>query len=218
MNVRELLMLGLVGWTLLGLLGTLISLVRQERAKAIRGVRWMLVVWVVYLGVLVGVSVGQRQRVIAMGQEQCFDEMCFAVMAVDEVPRFLGRQPLGRQPLDREPLVGKAPVGDGSRLVRVTIRVRNGARGKAQSESPLRAYVVDAQGRRWEESRGVSGNRLTGRVAAGGEMICEPVFKVGPDAMGLGLVLTHGRWQPGVLVIGDSDSWFHKRTVVSLGR
>src|ERR1700736_2787186 len=127
MNVRELLMLVLVGWTLLGLLGTLISLVRQERAKAIRGVRWIVVVWVVYLGVLVGVSVGQRQRVLAMGQEQCFDEMCFAVMAVDEVPRFLGRQSLGRQPLDREPLVGKAPVGDGSRLVRVTIRVRNSA-------------------------------------------------------------------------------------------
>src|ERR1700736_219296 len=147
MNVRELLMLVLVGWTGVGLLGTLISLVRQERAKAIRGVRWIVVVWVIYLGVLVAVSVGQPQRAMAMGQEECFDEMCFAVTAVDEVPRFLGK----------EPLVGKAPVGDGSRLVRVTIRVPNTARGNAQSESLLRAYLVDAQGRRWEESRGVSG-------------------------------------------------------------
>src|ERR1700730_8061267 len=162
MNVRELLMLVLVGWTGVGLLGTLISLVRQGRGKAIRGVRWIVVVWVVYLGVLVGVSVVRPQRVMAIGQDQCFDEMCFAVTAVDEVPRFLGREPLGREPLGKEPLVGKAPVGDGSRLVRVTIRVRNGARGKAQSESLLRAYVVDAQGRRWEGSRGVSGNPLTG--------------------------------------------------------
>jgi len=41
---------------------------------------------------------------------------------------------------------------------------------------------------------------------------------VAADASGLGMVLTHGRWQPGVLVIGDSDSLWHRRTVVDLGR
>ena len=45
----------------------------------------------------------------------------------------------------------------------------------------------------------------------------EPVFKVAGDATGLRLVLTHGRWQPGVLVIGDPDSWLHRRNVVELG-
>ncbi len=58
---------------------------------------------------------------------------------------------------------------------------------------------------------------LTGRVGAGAEMMSEPVFKVAADASGLELVFTHGRWQPGVLVIGDSDSWGHRRTVVELG-
>jgi hypothetical protein len=46
----------------------------------------------------------------------------------------------------------------------------------------------------------------------------EPVFKVAGDANRLGLVLTHGWRQPGVLVIGDSDSLLHRRTVVELGR
>jgi hypothetical protein len=100
----------------------------------------------------------------------------------------------------------------------VTVQVRNAARGKAQSERLIRAYLVDAQGRRWDESRGVNGNRLTGQVQAGGEMVSEPVFKVAQDATGLGLVFTRGRWQPGVLVVGDSDSWLHRRTVVPLGR
>jgi hypothetical protein len=59
---------------------------------------------------------------------------------------------------------------------------------------------------------------MTARVAGGGSVVSEPVFKVAGNATGLGLVLTHGRWQPGLLVIGDSDSLLHRRTVVALGR
>ena len=202
MNVRELLMVGLLGWTVLGGIGMVISLLRGERAKALRGLKWVAVVWVIYLAVLVGVSLKEPQRVMALGQEQCYDEMCFAVTGVEEVPRFLG----------------KNEAGDGSHLVRVTVRVRNTARGKTQAEGLIRAYLVDGQGRQWEESKGVSGNRLSAKVEASGTMVSEPVFKVAGDATGLALVFTHGSWQPGVLVIGDSDSWLHHKTVVALGR
>jgi hypothetical protein len=82
----------------------------------------------------------------------------------------------------------------------------------------IRAYLVDGQGRRWDESAGVNGVGLAARVAAGDSVVSEPVFKIAADANGLRLVFTHGRWQPGVLVIGDSDSWLHRRTVVELGR
>ncbi len=64
----------------------------------------------------------------------------------------------------------------------------------------------------------MNGVGLTARVAGGGSVVSEPVFKVAADATGLGLVFTHGRWQPGVLVIGDSDSLLHRKTVVELGR
>jgi hypothetical protein len=208
MNLWELLLLGLVGWTAIGLIGTAISWIRGrrgvpgERAKAMRGIGWLVGIWMVYMAVLVVVSLVQKQRVVAMGQEQCYDDMCFAVTGVDEVPRFLGRM----------------GMGDGSRLVRVTVRIRNRGRGKMQSEGLIQAYLVDGQGRAWEESRGVNGNRLTARVGPGETVVSEPVFKVAPDATGLGLVFTHGRWQPGVLVIGDSDSFWHRRTVVGLGR
>ena len=195
MKVTELLLLGLVGWTAIGILGVLVSFVRGEALQARRGIKWLVGVWVVYLCVLVGVSLGQRGRVVAMGEAQCFDEMCFTVTQVEEVPGFL--------------------IRDGRRLVRVSVRVTNNGR-KAQSEGLIRAYLVDGQGRRWEESPGVNGVGLTARVAGGASVVSEPVFKVAADASGLGLVLTHGRWQPGALVIGDSDSWLHRRTVVEL--
>jgi hypothetical protein len=197
MKAAELLLLALVGWTAIGVIGVGVSLWRGERQRVRRGVAWLVGVWVVYLCVVIGVSLGQRQRVVAMGEPQCFDEMCFAVTRVEEVPGFL--------------------IRDGRRLLRVSVQVRNKGR-KAQRERLIRAYLMDGQGRRWETSPGVNGVELTARVAGGGSVVSEPVFKVAGDAAGMGLVLTHGRWQPGLLVIGDSDSLLHRKTVVTLGR
>ena len=46
MNVRELLMVGLLGWTALGAFGMSVSLMRGDRAKAVKGLTWVAVVWV----------------------------------------------------------------------------------------------------------------------------------------------------------------------------
>lgn len=197
MNFRELLLLVLVGWTVVGAVGITYSLMRQENAKATRNFRWVLAVWVIYMATLLGVSLLQPQKVIRIGQDQCFDDMCFAVTGVQELPEYLSH--------------------DGSRLVRVSVRISNQGKEKPQSERLIRAYLVDSQGRRWVESNAVSGVRLTARVAAGDSVTSQPVFKVGEGATGLGLVFTHGQRQLGLLVIGDSDSLLHRRTVVWLG-
>lgn len=198
MNFRELLLLVLVGWTAVGTAGITISLLRHERAKAVRHSLWIVGVWVVYIGVLLGTSLIQPQRVVTLGQDQCFDEMCFAVTGVEELPGYL--------------------IKDGSQLVRVSVRISNHGKEKMQSERLIQAYLIDGQGRHWMESTAVSGVRLTARVAPGDSVISQPVFQVAANATGLGLVFTHGERQPGILVIGDSDSLFHKRTVVWLGR
>ncbi len=148
MNFAELLLLALIGWTAIGALGTLLSLVRGERAKARRGAAWIGGIWAMYLVVLIGVSLAQRQRVVALGQEQCFDDLCFAVTKAEELPDLFGRN----QP------------DTGSQLVRVTIRGRNRGHGKTQAEGLLRAYLVDSQGRHWEEVSGLSGNWRTTRI------------------------------------------------------
>jgi hypothetical protein len=204
-TLRELLLLAVVGWTAIGLLGVCVSLKRGERAKAVHGGRWIGGIWVVYLVVLVGVSLLQPQKVVPLGKDQCYDDMCFAVMSAEQVPVYTGQG-----------MAGRGMAGDGSRLLRISIRIKN--KGKsAQSEGLIRAYLVDAQGRRWEPLPGLAGVRLAAKVAGGDSVTSEPVFKVAADASGLALIFTHGHWQPGVLMIGDSDSWWHKRTMVALG-
>src|ERR1700760_1496401 len=157
MKATELLLLGLVGWTAIGVIGVAVSLSRGERQKVRQGLAWLVAVWIVYLCVVIGVSLGQGQRVVAVGEPQCFDEMCFRVIRVEEVPGFL--------------------IRDGRRLFRVSVQVTNRGR-KAQREGLIRAYLVDGQGRRWEMSPGVSGVQLTARVAGGGSVVSKPLFKV----------------------------------------
>jgi hypothetical protein len=197
MRATEVLLLGTVGWTGLGVLGILVSWLRGEKLRVKRGIQWLTGVWVVYLGVLVGVSLLQKQKMVAIGETQCFNNMCFTVTGIEEVPRFVPR--------------------DVRRLVRVSIRVTNRGRS-AQSNSLMKAYLVDGQERRWKESSGVNGVNLTAKVAGSSSVTSEPVFEIAGDATQLGLVLTQGWRQPGVLVIGDSDSVMHSRTKVNLGR
>lgn len=198
MNLPKLLMWGLVGWTLVGMLGIVLSLVRKERAKARRGMAWMAGVWMMYLGVLVGVSLKQPQKVMAFGQERCFDEMCFTVIKVERMPGF--------------------PAHDDGALVRMSVEIKNKDRGGVQSEKRMHAYLLDSKGRRWDASTGVSGVPLTTKVMAGGSVTSELVFKVAKDSTRLDLVFTRGSRYLGALVIGDSDSWLHRRTVVRLDR
>ncbi len=200
MKLTELLLAGLVFWTLIGVAGTALWAIRGERRRVRRAGAWIVGVWVIYLLVLLLVSWRQPERRMALGEQQCFDDLCFAVQGADEVEGFRAR---GQET---------------ARLLRVKVQVTNRGKGRPQGEGLIRAYLVDAQGRRWEEVRGLGGVRLTGRVAAGDSVVSEPVFRVAKDASGAGLVLTHGRRQPGVLVIGDPDSWGHRPTLMELGR
>jgi hypothetical protein len=193
----ELLLVGVAGWSALGLVGVGVSWLRGERLRVRHGLAWLIGVWVVYLVVLIGVSLGQRQKVMAVGQPQCFNDMCFTVVGVEEVKGFL--------------------IRDERRLMRVTIKVTN--RGRSiKNEGLIRAYLMDSQGRRWEETAGVNGVGLTAKVAGEDSVLSEPVFKVAGDATGLRLILTHGWRLPRVLMMGDSDSLLHRKTVVELGR
>jgi hypothetical protein len=197
MNLWEYLALGLELWTALGLLGLAISLARRERSKLQQGVWSLLGVWVIYLAVLLAVSFHQPEARVPLGQPLCFHAMCFTVERGEELPGF--------------------PARNRARLVRVTLRVEN--RGKTMgAEEGVRAYLRDGQGRQWVETPGVSGNPLDGRVGPGGSVVSEPVFQVAPDATGLAMVLTHGRWSRHTLVIGDAESLGHRVRVMELGR
>lgn len=194
MNWAEVLLLALVGWTAIGVLGTTISFLREERSQAKRHLGWIFAMWLLYLAILVTVSVTSTRREIPMGREQCFGKMCFAVMGADVMPGFLAQ--------------------NGEQVVRVGVRITNHSTDKAERDAKLQAYLVDAQGRRWQQTTGLEGVRLSAVVGPGGSVTSEPVFKVARDATGFGLVLTHGRGLPGTLVIGGPDSLFSHPVVM----
>ena len=198
MSFWNLLVVALVAWTVLGAIGISLSLFLGERAKALRHLGWIFGIWAAYLAVLMGASLMQPQKIVAMGSDQCFGDVCFAVTGVDEVPGFL--------------------VHDGSRLVRVSVRVSNRGREGIRSDGRVQAFLLDSRGRRWDESTAISSVPLTTAVPARSSVASEPVFKVAQDASGMALVLTHGRWQRGTLIIGGPESLLHRRTIVPLGR
>jgi hypothetical protein len=198
MNFWNVLLLLLLGWTVIGTIGVFISLFLGERAKALRHIAWIFASWAVYLALVMGTSLMQPRKIVAMGQDQCFGDVCFAVTGVEEVPGFL--------------------VQDGSRLIRVSVRVSNRGRDEVEKDAHVQAFLLDSRGRQWDEARAISSVPLTSAVPAGSSVMSEPVFKVAKDASGMALVLTHGRWQRGTLIIGGPESLLHRRTIVPLGR
>ncbi len=119
MRMTELLLAGLGLWTLIGAASAAVAAIRGDRSKAVRSVLWVAGVWAVYLLVLLLVSWRQGGREIALGEPQCFDDMCFAVQGMDEVEGFRVR---GQE---------------AARLVRVRVTVTNRGRGRPQAEAIL---------------------------------------------------------------------------------
>jgi hypothetical protein len=194
MRITEILLLLLAGWTAVGAVGVTASFVQKERRKAFKNLGWIVGIWAVYLAILLGTSLLQPQRIVKTGTPQCYDDMCFTVMGADEMPGYL--------------------MHEGS-LVRVRISITNRGK-KAKRESSLRSYLLDQQGRKWTEVPGLTGVSLNTRVPPGGTATSEPVFKLPHGAIPQGLALTHGRLQPGLLVIGDPDSILHRPTLARL--
>ncbi len=191
-RLRSLLLLGLVLWTLVGMAGVAIARLRGETARFRRGAATLSAIWVGYAAVLVGVSLAQPIRRYNVGQERCFGSMCYAVTNAEEPRGFLVR---GEEP---------------ERLLRVLVRVTNRDRERTESEPGLTAYLVDEQGRRWDQVPGLGGVRLTTAVTPGGSILSEPVFRPARDATGLGLVLEHTGWTWARLTVGDAESYVHR--------
>ena len=195
MRVFEWLLGGMAGWTAIGLLGTILSVAVGDRRKVRRGLAWLAGVWVIYLGALLLVSRYQSQRVIAPGQEVCFDKVCFAVTGTTTVGEFKG--------------------AGGGQLLQVGVRMTNRSSDLRGVEG-LQAYLVDGSGRRWGQTVGVGGVALTSRLPVGRQTESDPVFRVDGMPGELSLVLTRGWTGWGWLTIGDTDSLLHRPDLLRL--
>ena len=184
----------LAAWTLLGALGTLIAHRQGDRPKARRYGLTIAGVWAAYIVALLLTAHVQPQRVIAPGQPECFEQVCYSVVSVQSVGEFKG-------------------MGGGN-LVQVSIRIANRS-DETRGVKGLEPYLIDATGRIWPQTTGLGGVPVTLRLPAGGEATSQPIFRVQGSPPGLALVLTRHYRSWHWMVIGDPDSPGHRPTLHS---
>ena len=205
----ELLFLFCVLVSVIGLLTAAVLTALRRRGAAKRWLKALGVGWAAYLSIVLVVAAATPQRVIPMGQDLCFDELCFAVVNVRTATELGPSHP---------------PLRAKGRFYIVTVRASSHARGRAQSErglhaqlwSPDHEYEVSPAGQRAWNGTHAENVPLTTRLGPGQSVLSDQVFDVDAPAEGLGLVLSNGL-TPGFFVIGESPL-FHDPTILRLSR
>ena len=163
-------------------------------------------VWAVYLVILAATAFFSSQKVFKVGQEQCFDEMCFAVTDLQIIPA---------QPV-------KQSGAAASMLYAVSVRIANHSRGHAQAEGGLRGrlyqngtYIeVSQSAQKAYDAQNGGNSKLTQQIAPGESALSVLVFEVPQGMTHPAFTLDHG-FTPGYFVIGESP-FFHQPDIHQL--
>ena len=149
---------------------------------------------ILYLGVIIVVSLASPQRVLAFGENRCFDDWC---IAIDEIVR-------SNSPTKAE--------------YTVSLRVSNRARRVSQRENGLVVYMVDEKGQRYAPAMEASATPFNVLLQPGESIIIPRVFRVSGASGQLVLIVEHEGLTrfPGMFIIGDDSSLFHKPIIVHL--
>jgi hypothetical protein len=183
-------------------LAAVVLLMWRRNAAAKRMLLALIAYLSVYFGVLIATSNLSKQRHVAMGEIQCFDDWCLRVVDVAYV----------------------AAPKPGNTLAIVTMEVSNRGRARAQSEPQTFVYIVDDREHTYWQSMEAQAEyerlhartrALTSMIAAGDAISAKQVFELPKSGGHLALIIGHP-FGPGFFVIGDSDSFLHKRTIVPL--
>lgn len=187
-------------------IGLLLSAFLWRRGASEQILVGLASVWGVYLTILAITDVFSSQKVFKVGEEQCFDEMCFAVADAQTLPE---------QSLN--------PAGPAAaRLYVVHVRATSRSRGRTQAEGGLRGRLYDggtyidvseAAQEAYAAQNG-EGPKLTQKLAPGESILSALVFEVPQNIKHPALTLDHG-FTPGYFVIGESP-FFHKPDIHQL--
>ncbi len=193
------------------LLAALISALRGRRKKALSLATACAASSAIYMTVLITVAILSPQRVLAVGEDHCFDDWCIAVSGFTVAPQ----------------------VGESEKLVKaegkfyvVTLRLSNRARGREQRAGSVAVHLLDQRlhvhdvsirgQRAFESEHGVAAP-LTSTIAVGQFIDTVQVFDLPTDSAEVSLTVEHPVGpSPGLFVIGDESSLLHRPTIVRL--
>ncbi|MGA2049468.1 MAG: hypothetical protein ABSG96_17345 [Terracidiphilus sp.] len=202
MTLFDLLLILLVFVTAIAVVVAIVALFFRRWGVVGRLFAGVIVVWGVYLGVGTVVALRAPQHIMRLGEDRCFDEMCFAVTGWTRVP--------------------SSNVGRSYYLV--TVRITNRSRGRAQRELGRKGVLIDRSGRVYEISpEGMHGNSLVGgppfpgldaEVGPGQSLVTTQVFDLPTDVEYPGFALgSNLAINPARIVLGDEDHFLHWPTV-----
>jgi hypothetical protein len=205
MTLFDLLLILLLLATVAGVVTAFAALFFRRRALATRSLVAVVSAWAVYLGIGTAVALMTPQHIVSLGEDRCFDEMCFAVMGYHRTPS----------------------TNAGKSFYLVDVRISNHSRGRAQREIGRKGVLIDRAGRVYEVStqgmqalspaNGAPLPGLDAEVAPGQSLQTKLVFELPEEVhypgFALGSDLT---FNPARIVIGDEDHYLHWPTVEPL--
>jgi hypothetical protein len=159
-------------------------------ALAWRVLRGWILCATAYLGVVVIVSLFTRPRLLAYGEDQCFDDWCIAVERVERMQ------------------------SAAARTYAVTFRLSSRARRVSQRERNVVAYLRDADGRRYDPDS-ADGEPFAVLLEPGQSVRTMRFYDLPPGAEPPRLVIAHeGGFPIGWFIIGEGP--FAKGTLVAM--
>jgi hypothetical protein len=205
MTLFDLLLILLLLATVAGVVTAFAALFFRRRALATRSLVAVVSAWAVYLGIGTAVALMTPQHIVSLGEDRCFDEMCFAVMGYHRTPS----------------------TNAGKSLYLVDVRISNRSRGRAQREIGRKGVLIDRSGRVYQAStqgmqalspaNGMPLPGLDAEVAPGQSLQTKLVFELPEEVHYPGFALGSDlAFNPARIVIGDEDHYLHWPTVVPL--
>jgi hypothetical protein len=192
MNVFEPLFLLLVLVVVITLITAASWAVRGQLARAGRILRRLGIGAALYFAVVIAVSFVSPRRVYRVGDNQCFDDWCIAVIDAQ-----------------------RAGTPQATHY-EVRLRLSNRARRVPMGEKGTVVYLADRQGRRYDPRPDPAAVALSTVLKPGESIEATRRFDVARDAQDLGLIYTHeGGFPIGWLIIGEGG-WFQQPPVVRL--
>jgi hypothetical protein len=168
--------------------------------KAIRGrgksALLLLGVWAacmaVYFGICVATAAAEDQKVLPLGEPQCFDDWCIQVDGVN-----------------------RSPAANATEYV-ATIRISSRARRVTQREKDVTVLLQDATGNRYAAAAAANEPPFDVQLGPGESVTTHREFQLPAGSQPAGMVIAHTGFQMGWLVIGEGQGMFHKEPIVRL--
>jgi hypothetical protein len=183
-----------------------VLLIRGRRDRVRRNLVRLACFAGVYFLLEIAVSLAAPQQILNRGETRRFDDWCIAVTDAAATRQI--------ETTSAEP----------EKFVILTLRVFSEARRVSQAAPHASVHLLDAQGNRYdvfgpgqaayERAHGLQPSLGT-RLGPLGSFSSVRVFRVPSGVRQVDVITPHGGG-PGALIIGDENSFLHKRTVIRI--